>query len=642
MLAFGAALLVVYEVGPFLKKRPDKEFADLKVFSSSGSPLRAAHEDWDGARRRISDDAAWAAWLAETRIDVDDWMAKRRDRVEWVAGWWHDFVSPKDGSFLTWTPEEPGPATLSSPSDSRIGLTPRLHAAWVFGFRSRHTTKVLEAARLGRLTGEQKYKDWAAAQLDFYAENWAKWPLQTAKSKARLMHQSLDDANVLVRLVNAARLLDVSQERRRHWITNLFRPQAELLDSTFQSIHNIACWQRSAMAQAAIYAEDHELWNRAVNGAFGVRKQIEHGITSDYLWFEQSLSYNSYVVSAFLPLFTLASLEGRAGELEQEMLAVENLMLSPIALRFLTGQTPNPADATGGLPHAPNTRMLASAYRVFPTRLGLSEAVRERSWDTLIDPPEPAEPGTLPSVEPRDWSSSRMAVLRGGDWQVYVHYGQLHRSHAQAEALNFEAFYRTTDITHDPGTVGYGSPLHTGFYRTGLAHNVPLVDGQGQVGWHSGELLRFAPNRIEVRQPKYRPDASAERQMQIEGDRLMDRTTIRINIPSAAPRRLGLVLHLQGSIGVPRGAVAKTSTLPYWTNTKTLNGGNRVSFPVTFHDHAMRVTLTASAPMEITFGSTPDAPPARRESISVETVGTSATFTTIIEPEPAPPPAHAR
>ena len=58
-------------------------------------------------------------------------MAKRRDKVSWIAGWHHDFVSPMDGSFLTFTADEPGEVTLSSPSDHQVRLTPKLHAAWV-------------------------------------------------------------------------------------------------------------------------------------------------------------------------------------------------------------------------------------------------------------------------------------------------------------------------------------------------------------------------------------------------------------------------------------------------------------------------------------------------------------------------------
>ena len=86
-----------------------------------------------GARRRVAEDPAWAVWLGEERAAVDAWMAKHRDRVEWVAGWSNDFVSPKDGSKLTWTEQIPGEEVdhFSSPSDPHVAITAKLKAAWV-------------------------------------------------------------------------------------------------------------------------------------------------------------------------------------------------------------------------------------------------------------------------------------------------------------------------------------------------------------------------------------------------------------------------------------------------------------------------------------------------------------------------------
>ncbi len=479
----------------FPKPDPAREFAALKIFRD-GSPVRTPREDWDGARRTVRQDARWAAWLKEQRAECDAWMeAHPADRVEWIAGWWHDFVDGKTGAFLPWTPTPP------------TDVPERVLGGWVFGFRTRHMQRMVQAARLWQLTGEGRYADWVIRQLDFYAENYEKWPVQTEKSKARLMHQSLDEANALVRLLEAARLVRerALPGRRRQWEDRLLRPMALLLDETFQRVHNIAVWQRSAMAMAALYLRDRELWQRAVDGPFGLRRQMADGVTSDYLWIEQSFGYNSYVVSALLPLFTYAGLEHRLGELRREAEIAGNLMLAPSLLRFPDGRLPMPADTTGGFQRWPNEALLEAARRVFPTWLGLEAARRRMSWDALLDPPEerePARPPALPEVKSRNLASSRMAVLKQDGWQLSFHYGQLDPSHAQAEALNWEAVYGSTDITHDAGTVGYGSPLHREFYTRGQAHNVVLIDGEGQQKWTPGELLAFDPARVAARQPQ--------------------------------------------------------------------------------------------------------------------------------------------
>ena len=131
------------------------------------------------------------------------------------------------------------------------------------------------------------------------------------------------------------------------------------------------------------------MWREAIDGQFGVRQQVAEGITSDYLWYEQSLGYNSYVVNALASLFETAGLYGRTDELAEEMAVVQNLMLSTTFLRFPTGALPTPSDTKGQL-YAPDEELFASMYRVFPTRLGLERAANERNWNTLLDPPPAA------------------------------------------------------------------------------------------------------------------------------------------------------------------------------------------------------------------------------------------------------------
>ena len=627
----------------FPKPDPEQAFADLKVFGPDGSPVRVPVDDWAGARRRVVEDPAWRRWLGEQRAEMDDWMARRQDRVEWVSGWWHDFVSPRDGSFLTWTAEEPGEETLSTPSDPRVKLTPKLHAAWVFGFRSRHTGKLVEAAQLFRLTDERRYADWVAGQLDFYATNYTRWPEKPGRG-CRLMWQSLDEAVNLVKFVNAVRLLgDAARpEQRRRWFEQFFRPQAEMLERTFQRVHNIACWHRAAVGHVALCFEDAELWAKAVDGRFGVRQQLAQGVTGDYLWFEQSLGYNGYVVSALRPFFEYALAAGRGADLRAEMAVLENLMLAPVSLRFPTGQLPNPADSTGGPGRAPNVGALASAYRLFPTDLGLQAAARQRTWDTLVDPPTvPARIRPLPEPASRNLESSRMAILRRGDWQVFFHYGQLDASHAQAEALNYELFYRETDLSHDPGTVGYGSPLHREYFTQGLAHNVPLVNGQGQAPWKAGELLAFdaAKGRVAARQPQYRPGCVAERELRVDEGRFVDLARLELE-PGAAPAALGLALHLQGQVSLPDdfvedaafAATNRPAAFRHWTDCRTATFTNRVTLPLTFGTRTIDLALAVPGRFTVTHGGSPDVPPRRRESLYLETTGTEATFSTTFTP----------
>jgi len=639
-----AAFFLLVPAGFSTKDRAEQYLSEFKIYSD-GSPLRRPIEDWEGARRRTRSDREWVRWLNERKTAIDDWIAKRRDHVDWVAGWYHDFVSPKDGSFLVWTPDEPGPKTLRSRSGHDVEVTPKLHAAWVYAFRLRHADNIQQAAMLYRLTEDRKYAEWVASQLDFYANNYTKWPLQTDKGKARLMYQSLDEATMAARLINAARLLDtyVTPGMRQGWYDKLFKPTADLLDEGQQRIHNIACWHRSAAGQIAIYFKDDTMLDRALSGPFGIRKQLEQGVTADFLWYEQSLSYNSFVVQALAPFFSYAAVSGRMNDVRREMAILEDLMLSPMALRFPTGRLPTPADTTTVPQRAPNYELLASVYRIFPTPYGLAEAAKKRTWDTLVDPPgEMTGVPPLPEVRSANLEASRMAVIKKGLWQVYFHYGQLNQSHSQQEALNFEAFYGLTDITHDPGTVGYGSPLHRGYFTTGLAHNVPLVNGLGQKKWNPGKFLGFDADKgeVEAAQPHYQPGVSASRKLKVEGSRLIDTVTVKTD---EQKEKIALVLHLQGQVQLPSrlfqdnpdfSSRMGADSFRYWENPRTASYENqeKVSVLVRYPEVVMKVTFEVPGSFTLTSVTTPDTPPARRDTLYLETSGSDVTFKTTFEP----------
>jgi len=628
----------------FPKFSPEKTFSELKLYDAAGRPWRTAREDWDGARARIANDPVWKTWLANERAEVDRWMARHRDRVEWIIGWHHDGVSPKDGSKLIWTEQIPGEqaAFLSSRSDPHVDITPKIKAWWVFVFRRTHAEMMVRAAQLHCLTGDDRYAAWTAAQLDFYAGNYQKWEPQPKAHGSRLFWQTLDAATILGRHLHAIRILEgrASAAQRESWRMKYLEPEIKVLNATQQQIHNIATWHRCTAAQFALLYGDKAMWQKAIDGPFGLRAQLEQGVTSDYLWYEQSLGYNDYVVRALLGLFIEAGIAGRAGEFAREMNIAENLVLSPSVLQFPGGLLPNPADS-GVLAPFPDREAFVSVYRIFPTPLGLASANGRRTWETLLDPPGAVgEIQPWPPVTSRSLESSRMAVLKSGPWQVFFHYGQLTKSHAQSEALNFSAFFGDVAITRDPGTVYYGSPLYKGYYQRGLCHNALLLNGEGQNPSAPGALLDFsaAPARVSASQPAYRADARARRTLRIEADRLIDTATIETS-DATTPQKLGLALHLQGTVRLPATfltdnefAAGRPEPFTYWRDVSSAAYREQAVFEADCGSARMRVTIIVPGEFRIWHATSPDVPPGRRESFYIETLGKKATFMTTFEP----------
>jgi hypothetical protein len=332
------------------------------------------------------------------------------------------------------------------------------------------------------------------------------------------------------------------------------------------------------------------------------------------------------------------------GRLREQAAIVENLMLSPLALRFPDGSLPNPADS--GAPQKVPSDWLGRSYRVFPTTIGLNQAGGRRNWDTLLEPPEKIAPAPaimsaksgalLPPVESHDMESFRCALLRGGPWQIFFHYGQVNASHAQSEALNWEASWNDVMVSRDNGTIGYGSALHKEYYRQGLNHNVPLINGEGQKPWAPGELLKFEPTQgiVSAAQPQYGPSSSARRTLKIEGDCLVDTLAVSSTMPAA----LGFSLHLQGVAELPavftpvpdtEFSKGRPAPFRYWTSLHRADFENEAAMDVTLSGGTrVRVQILTPGRFTIWQGSAPDRLPNRRAGFYVEKDGleTEASF----------------
>ena len=608
-------------------------FPELKVVQEDGSPVRIAREDWPRAQAIVVTDAGWRNWAAERRKALDRWIGQVRDRAEWVAGWGFKLVDPASGAAVRWTPDMPEPA-------DGMGKTKEFKQAWVSGSRAHNIGQILEAARLYRLTGEVRYAEWAASQIDFYAENYQSWPLRTWNGRARMMGQSLDEATSVITIVESVRLLggQVGTARSERWREDLFQPLVANLRVFDQGVNNIALWHAVAMSLVGLSLENEALISEGLDGPSGVRALLAAGITADALWYEGSFAYNAYVLAALNPLFTQFTLAGRGDSIKDDMIRAQNLQLAPLQFRFDDGSLPNPGDSTHRL-RAIDLGVHASVFRVLPTRVGLIEAARGRSWDSLLDPvelPGDAAP-PLPPVVTANFPASRMAVLKSPPWQVFIHYGQLTQHHAQAEALSYELYFGATAISPDPGTVSYGSPLHENYFRRAVAHNVPLVDGEGQEGWSRGSVMEFLPtdSRIAVSQPAYRPGVEASRRLSISNGVFVDYATIRLTNPNAPARRLGVVFNTPCAFaGEAMGlAVAEPSAPPsgrgfdYWQKTTRRDALADWSRVLDCGAEQFVLAVRAPGPHRVYEGAAPATPfPSWRRAIYLETFGREASF----------------
>lgn len=605
---------------------PDQSSAErldaMKFRFADGATVRAPREDWSEARLLVQRSSEWKTWLEQSRKKLDAWIASSRERPEWVAGWTHDLVDPGTQKPLRWSPEMPEPA-----KDTTGG---RLHGAWVASLREHNIRQVLEAARLARLTGEVRYAKWAIGQIDFYADNFARWPLRDRGGKARLMSQGLDDATAAVTLVQAVRLLreDSGEERRARWHVRLFGPIAENLKQSRHGIDNIRLWHMVACALIGMEFDDSALLEASIKGPRGVRNVIEQGMTADFFWREGSFGYQTYVLRALAPLLVEAGVRGRWGELSDLAKSGQNLLLAPLQLRFDDGTLPSPGDVTARQ-KAIDRALYLELYRAFPLPVGLVEAGSKRNWDTLLDPailPRDYSARILPPVS-RVFPDSGMAILRENGWQAFLLFGQLAPNHAQPEALSSEIYYEDIAVSTDAGTVRYGSDLHKQYFSQAIAQNTVLIDGQGQQKWGRGEIESFStdPAHVKARFSNFRGNYDVLKYVELSGLTLHDKVEV-VRTNGKAASRFGRLFHTDCEIEardffVPTSAPF-VSLEPFWRGVrKRIYMADAASIPLRCQKSVFMMKVSASSEFSIYIALTPDASNSERYVLYAEVDG---------------------
>lgn len=613
------------------------------LMKSSGVllPVRSATENLTVARATITNSTGWAAWLNQKRATVDKWFGKTRDRLDLQAGYPNDYIDSKTGAAVAWSDDSAEPPVGTTDKEKAY------KAAWVAIMRQVNIGYALDSARHYQVTGDIKYAEVAASQLDFYAENYNKWPLRTAIGNSRMFGQTLEEATSVLQMLETARALApyAPAARKAKWRDGVFFPMATNLQAyAWGTLNNMNLWL--AVATAAIGMEHgNAAWTDAgLTGPRSVAAVMTQGVTQDGIWYEGSFAYNNYVLLALARLFDLSAGAGRTDVITKYAPAAQRMLLAPILYRFDDGSLPSPNDSRAAIVPIDKATH-AALYRHVPTTYGVQYAAINRSWATLMDaPPSSTATPTLPAPQTVYSPDTGFASLRNGNWQVFVHYGQKTLAHAQAEALGYEVTDGTTNISRDAGTSNsYGSPEHLEYFSQGLGNNVPLVDGQGADGISLGEVKALDPTTrtLDVLQASYRPDISARRSYKVDTTGFTESTLLTVTKVGAAARRLGVVFNTTCGVQITdtRAGTAAATAAPtgavgfkYWKSvTRQTPQATSWTAKLTCGTKNYEMTVTGPAGHQVYRATVPGTPlPSTRNSLYVEITGLNATFTTSI------------
>ncbi|MBQ0010649.1 MAG: alginate lyase family protein, partial [Ruminococcus sp.] len=256
----------------------------------------------DTIRRMIDENEESRKTWEETKAIARTALSRFHDDITKESGWGHSFVCPACTERLTFVMKdrcEP-PKEYPCPHCGKIATGREIENAWVAAYRN---TLSHYASRCvpGILLGDEECRTSYLRYMNYYADHYEDFaPHGRWVGKGKVFAQSLDEAIwalLMARELYACRNA-IPAETRADWYRRWFRPMAEFLYPQANRIHNISLWVLSAVGAIAICFDDSELLDRALNGEYGIRRQIAEGFTEDGLWRECSVHYHYYALHA--------------------------------------------------------------------------------------------------------------------------------------------------------------------------------------------------------------------------------------------------------------------------------------------------------------------------------------------------------
>ena len=433
-------------------------------------------------------------------------------------------VCPDDGTALTFDPWSP--AAHRCPRCGKTWTGERHDQHWA---RYQHLWLAERAAHLAALAAIGERNDAPAAArardiLTAYAERYWRYPnrdnvLGPSRPFFSTYLESLWVCNYVAAavLLRGADLLGPAAARAVHQVAE---EAATLIGDYDEAFSNRQTWNNAALAAVAVWFEDEELAQRAIEGPTGLLAHLMRGYGRDGMWYEGE-NYHLFALRGLLTGAGWARLAGVDFSADPRVAERLAAALRAPALSALPDLTfPARKDARFGVSLAQPA--FVEVWEIGLARLGMGDAgsgMRElEAWlealyhapaaptellesylhDAPIEPiPHPASRTRLswwsllemlPELPPAEqpWSppsvlleSQGLTVLRAEDRYVSLECGPYGGGHGHPDRLHLTLHAGGVHWLADPGTGSYVA-RELFWYRSTLAHNAPRLDGESQ------------------------------------------------------------------------------------------------------------------------------------------------------------------
>ena len=433
----------------------------------------------------------------------------------------------------------PDPDGYYCPSENKYYEGERYDAGWRFFRMEELIIGLRHLADAYVLTDDERYAERATHILVQLSENYPNYSLQSKHGK--LYWQSLDESVALIDisfaydLIYSSSSIDVESHNK---IQLFLKASAETISHNPMGLSNWQAWHNAAIGMVGAVTGDKALISTAINGDEGALYLLNKGVLDDGFWWEGSIAYHMYTLTAFN---ILAEVGDKWGFSLYDNPKLKAMFDTPIQYSYPNYQLP--ANNDGGTFGQSLIGSISSRgyYEYEAAYAHYKDSLYGQLLKMKYDQPQLRRNGDfalffgkeLPLIENRTndvystlFESIGHGILRNQlNQYALLDYGTHGGSHGHYDKLHLDYFTNNELFGADPGTSGYSHPLHNIWYKQTYAHNTVIVDGQSQEAT-SGKLVQFHNqppfNIIHASANGAYPGVDYERMVWMDNDLLID------------------------------------------------------------------------------------------------------------------------
>lgn len=480
-----------------------------------------------------------------------------KDDYNNLSFWGHHYFCNDDGGKLIFDIDKPQEHICEICGKVYSGK--KYDNIWTYFYRNEAALNIWKCAALYKIRGNSRYMEILEALLGFYAENYKKFTLHV-KDKVnvdinydvggagRLMPQGLNEAIVIVRIINALEIVkkDLKPDFIKMIKSEFFDEAVTLLKPQINKIHNIPCWKNSALGIVGFFFNDFELIDFAFNSEFGIINQLEQGVTPDGFWYEGSIHYNFFVLEGLTNLLLFTKLYDYDFPVGGE--TAHRMLTAAYNYAFANHILPNPND---GWPNI-NLKTYSYIYEIAARYFGESSDIGnllknieagklERAYlplskpyfyngicleHLLLNPNFQNDNYKEKISESINFKTSYFGIIRAEHINVFCKYGLRGSSHAHPDIMNIEVMIGDSSLSRDLSNCGYGVPLCNEWHRMTASHNTVVADYKNQTSVEGGEILKFGEHSLHARAENIYKGIDFERKIDITSESIKDEFSV--------------------------------------------------------------------------------------------------------------------